>query len=30
LSYRPQIRYVALYRECRAGAQIVTLKVGVA
>ena len=30
LSYRLQIWYVALYRECRAGAQIITLKVGVA
>jgi len=30
LSYRLQIWYAALYRECRAGAQIITLKVGVA
>jgi len=30
LGYRVQIWYAALYGECRAGAQIIPLKVGVA
>jgi len=30
LSYRLQIWFAALYRECLAGAQIISLKVGVA
>jgi len=30
LSYRFQIWYAALYQECLAGAQIISLKVGVA
>ena len=30
LSWRLQFLYAALYRECRAGAQIISLKVGVA